>query len=326
MSFGFLIAYIYRGSAWQRAVIFLSTIPITVLMNSFRIGVIGVTVEQFGIAAAEGFLHDFEGWFVFMACLGVLLSEIWLLYFFSARSAPFATLFDLDFGAGRAPAVALERSAPPLSRSVWCGLSLLLLAIPMSLHFSDRRDVFPQRSDFAEFPLAQQGWIGREESLEEDVLEVLKLTDYIIADYYHDDFSLPVNFYSAWYQEQRKGASIHSPRSCLPGGGWEIQKHQIVSVDGLADSTLRVNRVVMQMGSHRQLVYYWFQGRGRNITNEYMAKWYIFWDSLTLRRTDGALVRLVTYVPEGSDITVADRRMASYLTAFSPALPDYIPD
>ena len=83
MSFGFLIAYIYRGPFWQRAVIFLSTIPITVLMNSFRIGVIGITVEHWGIAAAEGFLHDFEGWFVFMACLGVLLSRNLVdVYFF----------------------------------------------------------------------------------------------------------------------------------------------------------------------------------------------------------------------------------------------------
>ena len=82
MSFGFLISYIYRGPFWQKSLIFLSTIPITVLMNSFRIGVIGVTVEYFGIAAAEGFLHDFEGWIIFMTCLAVLILEIWLFYFF----------------------------------------------------------------------------------------------------------------------------------------------------------------------------------------------------------------------------------------------------
>ena len=89
MSFGFLISYIYRGPVWQKVVIFLSTIPITVVMNSFRIGVIGVTVEHFGIAAAEGFLHDFEGWIVFMACLGFLLFEIWILYMFSERKTAF---------------------------------------------------------------------------------------------------------------------------------------------------------------------------------------------------------------------------------------------
>ena len=88
MSFGFLIAYIYRGPVWQKLIIFLSTIPITVLMNSFRIGVIGVTVEYFGIAAAEGFLHDFEGWIIFMTCLGVLLLKSGCFIYFHLKTSP----------------------------------------------------------------------------------------------------------------------------------------------------------------------------------------------------------------------------------------------
>jgi len=156
----------------------------------------------------------------------------------------------------------------------------------------------------------------------------LKLTDYFIGNFKHKNSNLPVNFYTAWYQEQRKGASIHSPKSCLPGGGWVIRQHTTEAINAIdaAGQPLNVNRVVMQMGEHKQLVYYWFQGRGRNITNEYMAKWYIFWDSLTRNRTDGALVRLITYVPEGSDIAEADQRLVDYLDAFYPLFPDYIPD
>ena len=137
-----------------------------------------------------------------------------------------------------------------------------------------------------------------------------------------------MNFYSAWYEIQRKGASIHSPKSCLPGGGWVIKSHTIDSIEGVDayGQDLQVNRVVMQMAEHTQLVYYWFQGRGRNITNEYAAKWYIFWDSLTRQRTDGALVRLVTYVPEGSDIAEAEVRLRRYLDVVYPQLPAYIPD
>ena len=73
---------------------------------------------------------------------------------------------------------------------------------------------------------------------------------------------------------------MHSPRACLPGGGWQIEtfgEHQVPNVrpDG---SALRVNRAVISMGEQRQLVYYWFAQRGRNLTNEYLVKWYIFWD------------------------------------------------
>ena len=82
----------------------------------------------------------------------------------------------------------------------------------------------------------------------------------------------------------------------------------------------------MQMGNSNQLVYYWFEGRSRNITNEYMAKWFVFWDSLTRQRTDGALVRLVTYVPEGSDIALADQRLVQFIKDFDPLLPAYIPE
>ena len=74
MTLGFIVTCFYRAPFWQRAFVFLSTIPITVLMNSFRIGMIGVLVEHFGQSMAEGFLHDFEGWVIFMACFAVLFA------------------------------------------------------------------------------------------------------------------------------------------------------------------------------------------------------------------------------------------------------------
>ncbi|MGB5325939.1 MAG: VPLPA-CTERM-specific exosortase XrtD [Pseudomonadales bacterium] len=330
MSFGFLIAYIYKGPFWQRVVIFLSTIPITVLMNSFRIGVIGVTVEHFGIAAAEGFLHDFEGWIVFMACLGVLLVEIWLLHFFTSRKSSFASLFDLDFGAGMAvePASTSSGNSTSISTVAIAGALLLVCAVPAASYIAEREDQVPDRQSFALFPLKIDEWKGTESALEQNVLDTLKLTDYFMGDYARSNGEPAVNFYVAWYEEQRKGASIHSPKSCLPGGGWEIQRHEIVPVADVEFERehLMVNRVVMQMAEHKQLVYYWFQGRGRNITNEYLAKWYIFWDSLTRSRTDGALVRLVTYIPEGSDIELADRRMQDFLVHYQEKLPRFVPN
>ena len=74
---------------------------------------------------------------------------------------------------------------------------------------------------------------------------------------------------------------------------------------------LRVNRALIQYGPQRQLVYYWFQQRGRVITNEYLVKWYLFWDSLTRNRSDGALVRLTVPLPEGSVEAQADRSSSS---------------
>lgn len=325
MSFGFLISYLYSGPNWHRWLIFLSTIPITILMNSFRIGVIGITVEYWGIEAAEGFLHDFEGWFVFMACLGVLALEIWLLNVFRGDRKAIIDLIDLSY-----PTLSEVRD----QRNVQTGkltqlvlLSVILLAaLPASLMISDREEHVPQRSTFAVFPLLRGDWIGRESSLTEDTLGILKLTDYITADFQQGVDGLPVNFYVAYYQSQRRGSSIHSPRSCIPGGGWQIAELDQVSLeDSPGLSGLVVNRMLITHESSRQLVYYWFAQRGRVLTSEYVAKWYLFRDALTMQRSDGALVRLVTPIPPDTDIAEADARLREFLIDFYPILPDYLP-
>jgi EpsI family protein len=91
-------------------------------------------------------------------------------------------------------------------------------------------------------------------------------------------------------------------------------------------ASLRVNRVQIEMGNQHQLVYYWFQQRGRVITNEYLTKWYLFWDSLTRRRTDGALVRLITPLTVGESAADGDARLQSFVAEVAPRLEQYIPD
>ena len=84
LSFGFLAAYLFQAPLWQRAVVFLSAIPITIVMNSFRIAMVGVLVDHWGTAQAEGLLHYFEGWVIFFACAALFAAEIYLF----ARIAP----------------------------------------------------------------------------------------------------------------------------------------------------------------------------------------------------------------------------------------------
>ncbi len=85
MSLGFLAAYLYQAPFWQRAIVFLSTIPITIVMNSFRIGMVGVLVNYWGPQDADGFLHMFEGWIIFLACSGLLVLEMTLMSKFLLR-------------------------------------------------------------------------------------------------------------------------------------------------------------------------------------------------------------------------------------------------
>ncbi len=171
------------------------------------------------------------------------------------------------------------------------------------------------------------GWAGRSSSMEGVYLDALKLDDYLLADYANGG-GAPVNLYIAYYNSQRKGEAVHSPRSCLPGGGWQLRDFDQrtlrgVKIDG---QPLRVNRTLIELGDQRELVYYWFEQRGRVITNEFAVKWYLFWDSLTRRRTDGALVRLITTLPPGGNESDADRRLADVAARIAPTLTRYVPD
>src|SRR5262249_17017045 len=86
LGLGFPAAYLFQAPHWQRALVFLSTIPITIVMNSFRIGMVGVLVDRWGMAMADDVLHFFEGWVIFLACAAILAGEIYLLACWSGKS------------------------------------------------------------------------------------------------------------------------------------------------------------------------------------------------------------------------------------------------
>jgi len=89
---------------------------------------------------------------------------------------------------------------------------------------------------------------------------------------------------------------------------------------------LDANRVVIQKGGQKQIVYYWFKQRDRWIANEYAVKFFLFWDSLTRHRADGALVRLVSGVHAGETEAIADSRLQTMAGLVTPLLGRYVPD
>jgi exosortase D (VPLPA-CTERM-specific) len=325
MVFGFILAYFFQSALWKRVLIFLSTIPITILMNSIRIGIIGVTVEYWGEEMGEGFLHDFEGWVIFMACTLVLFGEMWLLSRLGRDRRPLKQIFGLDLPARLPPGTATSPRAMP--KPLMLAILLIVTLSGIAAAIPHRTEIIPARESFASFPLHVGDWVGRNDRLEQIYIDTLKFSDYLLADFRSPEGG-QVNLYIAYYGSQKSGESAHSPRSCLPGGGWNISNLTQVNLPGAAPDRqpLQVNRVVIKNGDRQQLVYYWFQQRGRAITNEYLVKWYLFWDSLTKNRTDGALIRLTIPVDKNRDIADADRAMQAFAASLSGTLGRYIPD
>ncbi|MBK1718319.1 VPLPA-CTERM-specific exosortase XrtD [Thiocystis violacea] len=322
---GFIAAVLFRGAMWKKVVLFLSTLPITVLMNSFRIGVIGVLVNYQGIGMAEGFLHDFEGWIVFMSCAALLVLEMALLARLGRNRMPLADAFSIDGPPPLPSAVNLVYRRVPVS--FIAVLPVLLVVAVVSQMAPPREEIIPERPEFVFFPGAMGDWRGRVDQLEKQYVDALKFDDYLLSDY-RNATGGQINLYVAYYASQRKGASVHSPKSCLPGGGWRIQElsQREIKGPGIGDRRLSVNRSLIQMGDERLLVYYWFQQRGRMMTNEYLVKWFLFWDAMTRHRTDGALVRVTTPVPVGADVAELDALLSDFINMIAGPLQRFIPE
>jgi exosortase D (VPLPA-CTERM-specific) len=326
LTLGVILVSLVRFPLWIRLLIVVSTIPITVLMNSFRIGVIGVLVEHYGIEQAEGFLHDFEGWIIFMACLLLLVLEIWVVVRLTGDKRGLRDIIAIEWPESRPTGVSV--SLRPLAVTSLAAVATAMVAAAAAVTLPSRPELVPERVDFTRFPLQSGEWQGRRGRLEGAVLEELKLDDYLMADYVDSAAAAPVNFYVAYYASQRSGRSAHSPASCLPGGGWRMSELAQHVVEGVrqGDHQLRVNRVLIEQGNNRQLVYYWFKQRQRNVTNEYLVKWYLLWDSLLQSRSDGALVRLVTPLTNGERTDAGDERLATFARQFVPILEPFVPD
>src|SRR5690606_11552844 len=129
----------------------------------------------------------------------------------------------------------------------------------------------------------------------EDQVQIAGMTSYVNRVYYRD--TLPAfSMYIGFYDSQSQGKTVHSPKNCLPGAGWEAMDAGSVQITAADGRVATLNRYVIAKDNMQALVYYWYQGRGRVASNEYLVKWDLLRDAALERRTDEALVRLVVPV------------------------------
>lgn len=350
VSLALLCAYLFKDRMWKRVVLVLSSIPISIVVNGFRIGIIGVLVEWYGAGAAEGFYHLFEGWVLFMASLVLLFLETWVL-FRMGRMEDRSSFLDRFTWNGQRTDVTVQplhssslATVPtesriassvhsPSSRKMFpspaylCSVALLVPVSFASTLMTERVEVAPPRAMFVDFPMILDGWRGTSLSLEKRYIDALRFDDYVLADYRLAD-GQPVNLYAAYYLSQRKGQSAHSPQSCLPGGGWEISSFKRLDLPlntGMI-RPLHVNRALIQKDSQKQIVLYWFKQRDRIISNEYLVKLFLLWDGVSRGRTDGALVRIASLVGPGETEDIVDQRLLRFISTVEPELNRYVPD
>jgi EpsI family protein len=182
----------------------------------------------------------------------------------------------------------------------------------------------PLITPLAGFPAQLAGYVASgDRRIDDAVLRVLAPDDYLHRSYGHADGEVGFTLFVAYYGRQLGGASIHSPRNCLPGSGWEPVQHERLRI-ATPYGESPVNRYVVEHESGaRALVYYWYQGRGRVEANEYSVKWQLLRDGMARRRTDEALVRLVFPLARGQ--TGADALTRRVLEETVASLRGHLP-
>ncbi len=74
LTLGVVYAYFMDSRPWVRWLLTLATIPIAVLTNGLRVAGTGLAAHRYGPEAAQGFLHGFSGWLVFVVALALLFA------------------------------------------------------------------------------------------------------------------------------------------------------------------------------------------------------------------------------------------------------------
>lgn len=171
-------------------------------------------------------------------------------------------------------------------------------------------------------PLHLEGWRGMEgAALDAETIRVLAADEYVNRIYEHPEFGA-VALFIAYYGSQHLGAGIHSPQNCLPGNGWMPVAHSRVAMPASRDGGM-LNRYVVEKHGARQVVLYWFQGRGRVEADEYAHKALLFRDAIVRGRSDGALVRIVT--PAGAGDALAQGAALAFAARVFPVVEEWLP-
>ena len=178
----------------------------------------------------------------------------------------------------------------------------------------------------SEMPSEVGSWrqVGADQRFDQQTESVLRADDYISRSYALPD-GRAASFYVGYYASQRTGATYHSPLNCLPGSGWEMDEAASVTITPAnGEPPFEANRYIVQNGDNRQLLIYWYQGRGRKVASEYWGKIYTVVDSVRRRRSDGSMVRVMMPVGQSEEATL--KAAVDLAGQIAPALPAFVPD
>jgi EpsI family protein len=206
----------------------------------------------------------------------------------------------------------------------WILLAALLLGGAIINVWERAGEARVARKTLKEFPSQIGSWRqqGNDLRFDAETEKVLRADDYVSRNFQSN--GQVASLYVGYYATQRNGATYHSPLNCLPGSGWVMSDGGKMTITPAGAPAFEANRYVIQNGNQRALMIYWYQGRGHAVASEYWAKIHTVLDSVRLRRSDGALVRVMT--PLGNSAAESEKSAVELASEAAKELPAFVPN
>lgn len=215
-----------------------------------------------------------------------------------------------------------------MSAAVWGWMPALVLSLGAvaTLGGGQRQVSMPLAAPLqSSVPATIEGFPATDIAISEAEQQVAGMDDFVMRAYAPAGAGLEAaafTVYVGYYEQQSQGHSIHSPRNCLPGGGWEplTSSREVIATPA---GEVPVNRYLIGNGDAQALVLYWYQGRGRTAANEYLVKWHLLRDQALRGRSDEALVRII--VPVTTNEEEAYQLAVRVANTLAPAVDRALP-
>ena len=295
-------------------------VPVALVTNALRVVLTGIATYFSGREILDSWWHDAIGWASFGLALVLLITANWAI-----SKVRFLNRINTESFSRDGP----RKSAIHKSARGWQVAPLLftLLTAGFVINWLHHRSpVKVERRSFSEFPfrISNAVRIGEDAKFDLETERVLGATDYIMRNYIEPPrkFNLYIGFYAA----QRTGATYHSPLNCLPGTGWSMSDGTQVEIQTGNGAIFSANQYIVQQGSNRQVMIYWYQGRGRTNTSEYSDKLYTVIDSMRTGRTDGSMVRVLTPAYYDETDLVAQESAQKFAASVYDVIQPFVPD
>jgi len=188
----------------------------------------------------------------------------------------------------------------------------------------------PPKQPIADFAAQIGSWQGEQnQPFEQKVLAILRVDEYLNRVYRNEKGDW-ISLYIGYFRDQKNGETVHSPKNCMPGSGWNFTQTQVVTFDAINGQypiKPKALRAIIVNGKERMLTYYWFQGRGRFLTSEYWQKIYLVLDTIRYQRNEEALVRVLAPLPQEGNIDAIEAQLKEFIVKMLPILQyEYFPD